>query len=42
MSAKEAKISGTKEWAKYNANCIKGCRHDCRYALSRFLEDFLL
>ena len=24
-------ISGTKEWAKKNVNCVKGCSNNCRY-----------
>lgn len=28
-------ISGTKEWAKTNANCIDGCEHNCRYCYAR-------
>lgn len=28
-------ISGTKEWAKKNANCVTGCSHDCRYCYAR-------
>lgn len=29
------KISGTYEWAKYNENCIIGCRHMCYYCYAR-------
>jgi len=25
------KISGTREWAVHNENCVIGCSHDCRY-----------
>ena len=28
-------ISGTKEWAKKNVNCVTGCSHDCRYCYAR-------
>lgn len=28
-------ISGTKEWATANVNCINGCSHDCRYCYAR-------
>jgi len=28
-----AKISGTKEWATINANCVKGCEHNCAYCV---------
>jgi DNA repair photolyase len=29
------KVSGTKEWAKYNVNCSQGCSHNCRYCYAR-------
>lgn len=29
------KISGTKEWAVANANCLDGCEHGCRYCYAR-------
>ena len=29
------KISGTAEWAVANANCIIGCRHNCKYCYAR-------
>ena len=28
-------VSGTKEWAANNVNCIKGCEHDCRYCYAK-------
>ena len=28
-------ISGTKEWAKKNINCVSGCSHNCRYCYAR-------
>lgn len=28
---------GTKEWADYNVNCIKGCYNDCRYCYARMM-----
>lgn len=28
-------ISGTREWAKKNINCVTGCSHDCRYCYAR-------
>jgi len=31
-----AKISGTREWAALNANCVKGCENSCVYCYSRF------
>lgn len=35
---KKRKItSGTKEWADYNVNCIKGCRNDCRYCYGKIM-----
>jgi DNA repair photolyase len=33
--AAQKKISGTKEWAKHVANCVKGCKHGCRYCYAR-------
>jgi DNA repair photolyase len=29
--------SGTKEWADYNVNCIKGCYNDCRYCYAKVM-----
>jgi DNA repair photolyase len=29
--------SGTKEWADYNVNCIKGCFNNCRYCYARVM-----
>lgn len=29
--------SGTKEWADYNVNCIKGCSNDCRYCYAKMI-----
>lgn len=31
------KTSGTKEWADYNVNCIKGCSNDCRYCYAKMM-----
>lgn len=31
------KTSGTKEWADYNVNCIKGCSNDCRYCYAKMI-----
>ena len=28
-------VTGTKEWAAKNANCINGCSHDCRYCYAK-------
>jgi DNA repair photolyase len=28
---------GTKEWADYNVNCIKGCYNDCRYCYAKIM-----
>ena len=34
----EKKITtGTKEWADYNVNCIKGCYNDCRYCYAKVM-----
>jgi DNA repair photolyase len=35
MEKKERPVSGTKEWAKYNENCISGCSHDCKYCYAK-------
>lgn len=29
--------SGTKEWADYNVNCIKGCANNCRYCYAKMM-----
>jgi DNA repair photolyase len=29
------RISGTLEWAVKNVNCVKGCKHNCRYCYAR-------
>ena len=29
--------SGTKEWADYNVNCVKGCFHNCRYCYAKMM-----
>jgi len=29
--------SGTKEWADYNVNCIKGCLNNCRYCYAKVM-----
>jgi DNA repair photolyase len=29
------KVFGTTEWAKYNANFLSGCQHDCKYCYSK-------
>lgn len=29
--------SGTKEWADYNINCIKGCSNDCKYCYAKIM-----
>ena len=36
------KISGTLEWADGGCNCVKGCRHNCRYCYAKYnaLERF--
>lgn len=38
LEGKKRKItSGTKEWADYNVNCIKGCRNNCRYCYAKVM-----
>ena len=34
--ANSDRISGTKEWAVANVNCVTGCEHNCRYCYARF------
>jgi DNA repair photolyase len=29
--------SGTKEWADFNVNCVKGCYNDCRYCYAKMM-----
>lgn len=29
--------SGTREWADYNINCIKGCYNNCRYCYAKVM-----
>lgn len=29
--------SGTKEWADYNINCIKGCANNCKYCYAKMM-----
>ena len=31
-------VTGTKEWAKKNANCVSGCSHDCFYCYARSIS----
>ena len=31
----KSKITGTREWADYNVNCISGCINDCRYCYAK-------
>ncbi len=40
--AQPERISGTREWAVANVNCVTGCEHNCRYCYARFnaLERF--
>ena len=28
-------VSGTKEWADRNENCLDGCSHDCKYCYAK-------
>lgn len=30
-------ISGTREWADYNVNCVSGCSNDCRYCYAKMM-----
>ena len=32
------RISGTKEWAVANVNCVDGCSHNCRYCYARYMQ----
>lgn len=34
--AKPERISGTREWAVANVNCVTGCSHNCRYCYARY------
>lgn len=34
----EKAVFGTQEWAKYNANCIRGCSHDCKYCYAKTIS----
>jgi len=34
--AEPERISGTREWAVANVNCVTGCEHNCRYCYARF------
>jgi len=29
--------SGTKEWADYNVNCVKGCANNCKYCYAKMM-----
>lgn len=31
----EKPVFGTEEWAKYSANCINGCLHNCKYCYAK-------
>jgi len=37
LTKKRKVTSGTKEWADYNVNCIKGCYNDCRYCYAKIM-----
>lgn len=38
MPLKTRKITtGTKEWAEYNVNCVKGCKNNCRYCYAKMI-----
>lgn len=34
--AEKSKVSGTREWAVNNVNCVRGCAHNCAYCYARF------
>jgi len=36
-SSKRKVTDGTKEWADFNVNCIKGCYNDCRYCYAKMM-----
>jgi len=36
MKQETKKVFGTKEWAKYNLNCCKGCKNNCLYCYARY------
>jgi len=37
---KQCKItSGTREWAEFNVNCIKGCSNNCRYCYAKMMAN---
>ncbi len=35
ISKRKKVITGTREWADYNVNCISGCSNDCRYCYAK-------
>jgi DNA repair photolyase len=37
LTKKRKITSGTKEWADYTVNCIKGCYNDCRYCYAKMI-----
>lgn len=37
MGNSRKKTSGTKEWADFNVNCVKGCANDCRYCYAKMI-----
>lgn len=36
-TGKKRITSGTREWADYNVNCVKGCYNDCRYCYAKIM-----
>lgn len=36
-TAKRRITSGTREWADYNVNCVRGCYNDCRYCYAKIM-----
>lgn len=35
MTNEQKAVFGTREWAKYNINLLRGCSHDCRYCYAK-------
>lgn len=33
------KITGTREWADYNVNCVSGCSNNCRYCYAKMMAN---
>ena len=37
LPVKVKTTSGTKEWADFNVNCVKGCSNDCKYCYAKMM-----